>query len=149
MVKVKISSAYDLFSNIEIVRYVVEESTVLNSNAKFCQINYKIEHYPKVNGVEVYGGVLYKDVYDSIKATNDEYVYIAGTEIEYRTKEEVFENGELKEGYILGENLIPQYDFFVGLRGQSVIFDEVIEQQIELNDEEGDFNNYNFVKFSL
>lgn len=146
MVRVKISNGQDPYKPETIIRYAEEAKTTLDIKNKECVIDLEIKHYLLVNGQEVYADLRYPDYLIPIKATNNEFIYVdENGNQSYKRNKDVYENGQIKEPYILGTNLFGQYDFFDALRKQAVIFDDIIIQQINECDIEGQFSGYGYV----
>ena len=151
-VRVKISSGADIYDNtISIIRYVEEQSTVLNSVGLTAQINLVIKHYLLINGVETYASFRYPDFNTNIIANNQKYIYIDGSgKQHYLHQSDLYASDGItvNSPYVLGTNTWGQYDFFVLLRSQSQVFDNIISGQILGSDSIGQFNDYTYLKFS-
>lgn len=146
MIRVKISDGYDPYKNDTIIRYAEEVKITLDRLNQECIIKLVIKHYLLVNGQEIYAPLRYEDYLIKIKATNNEFIYIDNQGNQsYKRDEDVLENGEIKDPYILGVNLFRQYDFFELLRSQQVIFDDIITAQILECDNENQFSGYGYV----
>lgn len=144
MTAIKISNSTLPVLGTELIRYAKPVLTIIDELQKVVQLKVLVTHFILQNGSEVSAQDLKSDFTRDLIADNKFFVEIKienGQQVPYHhTKEEVYEDGQLKPEFQMGVNLFGGYDYFDILQSQPIAINTIKVAEILYNDSRGKFN---------